>query len=77
MNSNLGKLNVSDFAKGVLLAFLTALITGLYNAIQNGGIEFTWIFFKPILLISFGAALAYIIKNWLTNSSGEFLTKEK
>ena len=74
--STFGLLDSNDLLKGLLIAVLTAFITGLYNAIEMGTIEFTWLFFKPIVMTSVGAGLAYILKNWLTNSQDKFLKTE-
>lgn len=76
MKSNFLNLNLPDYVKGFILAIITALITGVYNALNNGGIEFTWIFFKPIVFTAVGAGLAYLIKNVFTNSNDQFLKKE-
>jgi len=67
----------NDIIKGVIMAFLSALVIGLYQAIELETIQFTWIFFKPIVLTSFGAAIAYLIKNIFTNSNGEPFKKER
>ena len=71
--SAFGKLHLNDLVKGLIVAVIGALVTGLYNALQGGTIEFTWLFFKPIVLASVVAGLSYIIKNWLTNSEDKFL----
>jgi hypothetical protein len=68
-------LNWDDFGKGLLVAFITALITGLYNLLQSGA-SFDWITLKPVLIASVGAGVAYILKNLFSNSEGTFMTKE-
>lgn len=72
MNSTIGSLNVQDFFKGLIVAVLTAIVTFLYGTIQNGEIVFDW---KQIAITSLSAALAYIIKNYLTGTEGKFLKK--
>ncbi|MDD3988462.1 MAG: hypothetical protein PHC93_05930 [Candidatus Omnitrophica bacterium] len=67
----------NDVIKGAIMAFLSALAIGCYQAIELGTLEFTWTFFKPIVLTSFGAALAYLIKNIFTNSEGKPFKKER
>ena len=74
MNSSIFTLNKADFFKGLVIAVLTAVITLLYNTVQTGTLDFDW---KAISTAAVSAALAYIMKNLLTNSSGEFLKKEK
>jgi len=74
MNSSIFTLNKADFIKGLIIAVLTAVITLLYNTVQTGSLTFDW---KAISTAAASAALAYIMKNLLTNSSDEFLKKEK
>ena len=76
MNSKFFALGLKDIVKGLIVAFLTALITGLYQLIQVGPFELNWVTFQPIVLSSVGAALAYLIKNLFTNSEGLPLTTE-
>jgi bacteriorhodopsin len=74
MNSSIFTLNKADFIKGLIIAVITAVITLLYNTLQTGSLTFDW---KAISTAAASAALAYIMKNLLTNSSDEFLKKEK
>lgn len=73
MNSSIFTLNKSDFLKGLIVAVLTAVITVAYNTVQTGTLSFDW---KEISTAAASAALAYIMKNLLTNSNNEFLKKE-
>ena len=72
------KLAIPDFIKGLILAVITALVTGLYELI-NGGWAFTfdWVTFKPIVMTAVAALLSYLIKNLLTNSDGQPFAAEK
>jgi len=74
MNSPIFTLNKADFLKGLIIAVLTAVITVAYNTVQTGTLSFDW---KAISTAAASAALAYIMKNLLTNSEDEFLKKEK
>lgn len=76
MKSKLFKLHIKDGIKGLLLAVITAILTGMYQIVQTGAM-ITSESFKPVLIASFGAAIAYVLKNWLTNSNDEFLKKEQ
>ena len=76
MKSAFLKLNLKDLIKGFITAIFMALITAAYQALEAGTISFTWEFWQPIVYSSVGAGLAYIIKNWLTNSGDEILTSE-
>lgn len=77
MKSNFLNLNWKDLVKGFIVAVITAIITAVYEAIQAGTIQFTWPFFEPVLITALGAGLAYLIKNWLTNSNDQFVKKEQ
>lgn len=72
MKSVFGSVNVQDFFKGLVVAVLTAIVTVLYNTIEQGAIVFN---VKQLLVTSLSAALAYIIKNYLTNEEGVFMKK--
>ena len=69
-------LNMTDFLKGLLIAFLTALFAGLIELFEAGPFTFTWLTFQPIVYSAVSAALAYLIKNFFTNSTGEILKRE-
>jgi hypothetical protein len=73
MNSTFLNLNTKDFIKGLLVAVLSAVITILYNTIQTGSLDFDW---KSIGVVALTSALAYIMKNLFTNSTGSLLKKE-
>jgi hypothetical protein len=73
MNSTLFTLDNKDFIKGLLVAVLSAVITILYNTIESGSLTFDW---KAIGTMALTSALGYILKNLLTNSTGEFLKKD-
>jgi surface polysaccharide O-acyltransferase-like enzyme len=75
--SGLLKLSLKDLAKGFLIAVIMAFVTTLYQLIQAGNFDLTWLYFKPIVFASLGAGLSYLIKNLFSNSDGQFLTKEK
>lgn len=77
MNSNLFKLNWMDLLKGLLVAVIGAILTAVYTAIQAGTLSFTWAFFQPVLITGLGTGVAYLIKNFFSNSTGEPLTPEK
>jgi hypothetical protein len=75
MKSNYLKLNLKDVVKSIMVTIITAVLTGLYQVIQSGGM-LDWITIKPILIAGFGAGLSYLIKNFLTNSNDDLLKKE-
>ena len=64
-----------DYIKGFLVAILTVLLTGVYNIIITGELPDSseW---KAIGVSSLGAGIAYLLKNFFTNSDDEFAKKE-
>jgi hypothetical protein len=70
------RLNNFDLLKGLLIAFLTALFAGLIQLFEAGPFTFTWVTFQPIVYSAVSAALAYLIKNFFTNSTGVMLKRE-
>jgi len=65
-------LNAKDLIKAVVLTFITALVTGLYQLIEVGGADiFTWVALKPILITSALAAGSYLLKNLFSNSADQ------
>ena len=67
-------LNVQDLVKGLIVTMLTSVLTIAYNTVSAGSLTFDW---KAIGLTALTSGLAYLMKNLLTNSEGEFLGTEK
>jgi hypothetical protein len=67
-------LNIKDLAKGLIVTMLTSVLTIAYNTVNAGSLTFDW---KAIGLTALTSGLAYLMKNLLTNSEGQFLGKEK
>ena len=74
MNSSIFTLNSSDFLKGLIMAVLSTVITVVYQTVEAGSLVFDW---KAIGTMALTTALAYIMKNIFTNSTGGFLKREK
>ena len=69
--SNFFNLNLKDAIKGVITAVLAAILTLIYGLLQSGNP----IDLHQILLVGLTAGLGYIIKNFLTDSNGNFVGK--
>lgn len=69
------KLKRADFWKGLIVAVLTAAVTGLSTAISTATdfASFNW---QSVVLASAGGFVAYILKNLFTNSEGDILKAE-
>ena len=74
MNSTFLNLNSSDFIKGLIMAVLTTVITVIYQTVEAGSLIFDW---KSIGTMALTTALAYIMKNLFTNSTGKLFAKEQ
>ena len=67
MKSKFLTLNWKDFSRGLLIAVLTAVLTGVINLLDTGAV-FTWLTLKPVLIAGVSAALSYLLKCLATNS---------
>jgi hypothetical protein len=65
-----------DFVKGFFISFLTAFLTTVVQMLQDGSIP-TLGEFRGAGIAGLTAGLAYVIKNWLTNSNDQLLKKEQ
>jgi hypothetical protein len=74
MNSPIFTLNTSDFLKGLIMAVLSTVITVVYQTVEAGSLVFDW---KAIGTMALTTALAYIMKNLFTNSTGKLFAKEQ
>jgi hypothetical protein len=75
MRSKYLKLNTRDFINGIIVAILCTFITGFYQLIANGGV-INWITIKPVVIAAIGSGVAYLTKNLLSNSKGQFMRGE-
>ena len=75
MKSKFLTLDWKDLTRGLLIAFLTALLTGVANILDNGAV-FTWITIKPVLIAGVSAALSYLLKCLATNSQDQMFKRE-
>lgn len=70
------KLNFKDLFKGFLVAAITVIVAGLYTTISDGSFP-DWAELKTLGLAGLAAGVSYLLKNFFTNSSDEFATKER
>lgn len=67
--SKIFTLNLSDFVKGLVMTVIGSVIGIFYSTVQSGSLTFDWSIIKTTAL---SAALSYLLKNFFTNSNGEF-----
>ena len=75
MKSKFLTLDWKDFSRGLLIAFLTAVLTGVINILDAGAV-FTWAIMKPVLIAGVSAALSYLLKCLATNSQDVMFKRE-
>ncbi len=75
MKSKFLTLDWKDFSRGLLIAFLTAVLTGVINILDAGAV-FTWVTLKPVLIAGVSAALSYLVKCLATNSQDQMFKRE-
>ena len=75
MKSKFLTLDWKDFSRGLLIAFLTAVLTGVINILDAGAV-FDWVTLKPVLIAGISAALSYLLKCLATNSQDQLLRRE-
>lgn len=73
MQSTFLNLNTNDFIKGLVMAVLSTVITIVYQTVEAGSLVFDW---KSIGTMALTTALAYIMKNLFTNSTGSLFAAE-
>jgi hypothetical protein len=74
MQSTFLNLNTNDFIKGLVMAVLSTVITIVYQTVEAGSLVFDW---KSIGTMALTTALAYIMKNLFTNSTGSLFAAEQ
>ncbi len=75
MKSKFLTLDWKDFSRGLLIAFLTAVLTGVINILDTRAV-FTWVTVKPVLIAGISAALSYLLKCLATNSQDQMFKRE-
>jgi hypothetical protein len=68
-------LTLKDVSRGILIAFMTSVLTGIIEMLDKGSV-FGWVTIKPVLIAGISAALSYLLKCFLSNSRDELLTRE-
>ncbi len=75
MNKKLFSVGVQDAIKGLIVAFLSAFLATIYQWISNGGFP-TAAQFKQAGIVGISSAVAYLLKNYFSNSQGQFAKAE-
>lgn len=75
MASNLFRINVGDIGRGLLVAVLAAVFVQLSTALNTPGFDFASFNWGELLRVALASALAYITKNFFSDSEGKLLGK--
>ncbi len=75
MKSKFLTLNWKDFSRGLLIAVLTAVLTGIINLLDTGAV-LSWLTLKPVLIAGVSAALSYLLNCLATNSQDQMFKRE-
>ncbi|HMG14783.1 MAG TPA: hypothetical protein VK590_05025 [Saprospiraceae bacterium] len=68
-------LKIIDFTKGFVVAFITGGLTALTEVLSAGSLPTGGL--KSYLIAGLLAGIAYVMKNWLTNSEGKIAAEPK
>ena len=75
MKSKFLSLATNDFVKGLIVSIIAAVLGYAYQVYQSN--SFTALNWHDIVKIAIGGGLAYLSKNFITNSNGYILNKEQ
>lgn len=75
-NKPLFSIGMRDAFKGFILSVLAVVLSTLYKSLDAGSFPATWQDWKVILLTGIGSGIAYLLKNFFTNSDDRVLRKE-
>lgn len=74
MKSTFLTVDKKDAIKALILAIVVPVLNIVIETLNSGVLSFDW---KKIAIVGISAGLAYILKNWLTNSDDKLLVSEK
>jgi hypothetical protein len=73
MFTGLGKIKLSDWWRGLIVASIMAPLTIIYQSVSAGTLVFDW---KAIVVAAMTGGIAYLLKNLGTGSSGNLFTNK-
>lgn len=73
--SSLFKINGRDFAKGLVVAVIVAILQVVLDLMQQKGLDMSLVDWKGVADIALKAASAYILKNLISDDQGRVLGK--
>ena len=76
MNAKLFAINSKDVIKGFIVAALSTFFTAVATVLGSGALP-TLVQLKATALVGISSGMAYLVKNFLTNSKDELLKGDK
>ncbi len=71
------RINTRDLAYGFITSVFGAMVMALHQLFaSNLPFRFDWATFEPIINVGIVAGAAYLIKNFFSNSNGDFAKSE-
>ena len=71
--SVLGKLNSQDFIKGLVVTVISAVLTALMGILNSPEFSFASINWNEVVKVAVSSGIAYLIKNFASDSEGRVL----
>lgn len=73
MKSNLFRLDIRDFSKGLVVAVLVVVLGSIQQALGEHGLDFAAFDWSGIFEVAVTAAVAYLSKNFLSDNNDKVL----
>lgn len=73
MFTALGKIQITDWWRGLIVAIIAVPLTIIYDSATTGSLVFDW---KKIVAAAIVGGIAYIVKNLATGANGNLLTNK-
>ncbi len=71
--AKLWSLAQTDWARGLIVAIITAPLTIIYESVSKGALVFNW---NAIIAAAITGGIAYLLKNLATGAKGTLLTNK-
>ena len=75
MNSNFLRLGTKDFIRGLVVAVIAVVLSGILPMLESGALP-TIANLKAMGIAGLAAGVAYLLKNLFTNSQGQMAKTE-
>lgn len=77
MKSKLFRVSLSDLGKGLLVSVLSTVFLAFGSALNAENFSFATFDYASLLQVAMVSGMGYIVKQFITNSEGTILGREK